>query len=97
MAYKHSNRAVQDFAAIYEYTLLNFGAHQADAYREGLEGFFALLSSSPSMGYECPEIAEGVRRQDYQRHPVIYRRRERDIFILRILRQQMDVISHIFD
>lgn len=97
MAYKLSNRAVQDFAAIYEYTLVNFGAHQAGAFTEGLEGFFVLLSSSPSMGYECPEIAEGVRRQDYQRHPVIYRRRERDILILRILHQQMDAINHVFD
>lgn len=32
--YKLSNLAAEDFAAIYEYTLLNFGARQADPVRD---------------------------------------------------------------
>ena|SRR6187551_1845946 len=95
--YKLSNLAVEDFTAIYEYTLLTFGAVQADAYTDHLESTFQLLSSSPLMGYACPEIADGVRRHDHQRHAVFYRQREHDIFIIRILHQQMEPMKHFFE
>jgi toxin ParE1/3/4 len=64
--YKLSKLAAEDFAAIYEYTLLKFGARQVDAYTDDLESTFRLLSSSPLMGHECQEIADGVRRHDHQ-------------------------------
>lgn len=95
--YKLSNLAVEDFSSIYEYTLLNFGALQADIYTDNLESAFRLLSGSPLMGYECPEIADGVRRHDHQRHAIFYRQREQDIFIIRILHQQMEIFSCLFE
>jgi toxin ParE1/3/4 len=95
--YKLSNLAAEDFAAIYEYTLLNFGARQADAYTDDLDSTFRLLSSSPLMGYECQELADEVRRHDHQRHVIFYRRREKDIFIIRILHQQMEPMRHFFE
>lgn len=94
--YKLSNLAAEDFAFIYEYTLLNFGVLQADNYTDSLESTFDLLSSSPLMGYECQEIADGVRRHDHQRHAIFYRQREQDIFVIRILHQQMEPLRHIF-
>lgn len=93
--YRLSNLAVEDFTAIYEYTLLNFGAIQADS--EDLESTFRLLYSSPLMGYECLEIAEGVRRHDHQRHAIFYRPRDNEIFVIRILHQQMDPMKHFFE
>lgn len=95
--YKLSNLAAEDFAAIYEYTLLNFGALQADAYTDGLESTFRLLSSSPLMGHDCQELADEVRRHDHQRHAIFYRRREHGIFIIRILHQQMEPMRHFFE
>jgi len=95
--YKLSNLAVEDFTAIYEYTLLNFGAIQADTYTDQLENTLHLLFSSPQMGYECPEIADGIRRHDHQRHAIFYRQREQDIFIIRILHQQMELMKHFFE
>lgn len=68
--YKLSNLAAEDFAAIYEHTLMNFGARQADAYTDDLESTFRPLSSSPLMGHECPEIADEVRRHDHLRHAI---------------------------
>tara|TARA_R110001583_G_scaffold167425_2_gene320243 strand:- start:23840 stop:24133 length:294 start_codon:yes stop_codon:yes gene_type:complete len=94
--YKLSKLAAEDFAAIYEYTLLNFGARQAYAYTDDLENTFRLLSSSPLMGYECQEIADGVSRHDHQRHAIFYRRRQHDIFVIRILHQQMEPMRHFF-
>tara|TARA_R110001592_G_scaffold52649_9_gene161402 strand:- start:135019 stop:135312 length:294 start_codon:yes stop_codon:yes gene_type:complete len=95
--YKLSNLAVEDFTAIYEYTLLNFGATQADTYTENLESTFYLLYSTPLMGYECPEIAEGVRRHDHQRHAIFYRPLDNEVFIIRILHQQMEPMKHFFE
>ena len=92
--YRLSALAAEDFAAIYEYSLLNFGVRQADDYTDDLESVFNLLSSSPLMGSECQEIAEDVRRHDHQRHAIFYRRRESDIFVIRILHQQMDPMRH---
>jgi len=95
--YKLSNLAAEDFAAIYEYTLLNFGALQADIYTDDLDRTFQLLSGSPLMGCECPEIAVGVRRHDHQKHAIFYRQREHDILVIRILHQRMDIWRHLFE
>lgn len=95
--YKLSNLAVEDFTAIYEYTLLTFGATQADKYTDHLESTFNLLASSPLMGHECPEIGNEVRRHDHQRHAIFYRQREHDIFIIRILHQQMHPMKYFFE
>ncbi|GAB2703467.1 type II toxin-antitoxin system RelE/ParE family toxin [Aliiglaciecola aliphaticivorans] len=94
--YKLSTLAVEDFASIYEYTLLNFGARQADDYTDDMERIFQLLASSPLMGHTCPEIAESVRRHDHERHAIFYRKREHDIFVIRILHQQMEPMKHFF-
>ncbi|HIX62572.1 MAG TPA: type II toxin-antitoxin system RelE/ParE family toxin [Candidatus Halomonas stercoripullorum] len=97
MGYKLSNLAAEDFANIYEYTLLNFGVLQADAYTESLENTFHLLAGSPLMAKECSEIVAGVRRHDHQQHSIFYRCRERDILVIRILHQQMVPLRDLFD
>ncbi|WP_133148793.1 type II toxin-antitoxin system RelE/ParE family toxin, partial [Photorhabdus laumondii] len=38
--YKLTDQAAEDFAGIYDYTLLQFGEVQADHYTEALEAFF---------------------------------------------------------
>ncbi len=95
--YKLSNLAAEDFASIYEYTLLNFGVLQADVYTENLARTLNLLSDSPLMGYECQNILDGVRRRDHQRHVIFYLPREQDIFIIRILHQQMEPFRYLFE
>ena len=95
--YKLSNLAAADFAAIYEYSLLNFGVLQADLYTEQLESTFQLLVNSPLMGHECPEIGVAVRRHHHLQHAIFYRQREHDIFIIRILHQQMHPLKHFFE
>lgn len=95
--YKLSKLAADDFAAIYEYTLLNFGVRQADAYTKELEKVLALLAKSPLMGPASEEIGKDVRRHDHQRHAIFYRNREHDIFVLRILHQQMESIRYLFE
>ncbi|MDN5940016.1 MAG: type II toxin-antitoxin system RelE/ParE family toxin [Salinisphaera sp.] len=92
--YRLSRLAADDFAAIYEYTLLNFGAGQADAYTNDLENVLRLLASHPAMGRECPEITDTIRRHDHHRHAIFYRQQSAGIFIIRILHQRMEPLKH---
>jgi toxin ParE1/3/4 len=95
--YELSNLAVEDFAAIYEYTLLNFGALQADIYTDDLDRTFQLLSGSRLIGSECPEIGGCVRRHDYQKHVTFYRQREHDVFVMRVLHQRVGIWRRLFE
>ncbi|WP_179994080.1 MULTISPECIES: type II toxin-antitoxin system RelE/ParE family toxin [unclassified Acinetobacter] len=94
--YKLSNLAVDNFTAIYEYTLLNFGVAQADQYTQHLENTFHLLVSSPLIGYACVDIGEGIRRHDHHQHAIFYKKQDYGIFIIRILHQQMQPMKHFF-
>ncbi|WP_404407601.1 type II toxin-antitoxin system RelE/ParE family toxin [Pseudidiomarina marina] len=95
MAYKLSSLAAEDFAEIYEYTLVNFGELHAQSYLLDLEKIMDLLVSSPMIGYECDDISEGVRRFNHNHHALFYRIIKKDnlssdVVIVRILHQQMN-------
>ncbi|CDH22556.1 type II toxin-antitoxin system RelE/ParE family toxin [Xenorhabdus bovienii] len=65
--YKLSGRAIEDFAGIYDYTLMKFGEAQADYYTEALETFLETLASMPGIGRDYPDVTD-VMRVEFQRH-----------------------------
>ncbi|HDU8496909.1 TPA: type II toxin-antitoxin system RelE/ParE family toxin [Morganella morganii] len=91
--YKLTERAVNDFAGIYDYTLLNFGETQADRYTDAFEAFFETLAGIPDMGRDSQLLPE-ILRIEFQRHTIFYTIRETDILIVRILHQQMNHARH---
>ncbi|AXF76573.1 type II toxin-antitoxin system RelE/ParE family toxin [Erwinia tracheiphila] len=92
--YKLTERAAEDFAGIYDYTLLKFGEAQADHYTDALEAFFETLSGMPDMGRDYNAVP-GVMRIEFQRHIIFYTVRDTDILIARILHQQMNHKRHL--
>ncbi len=92
--YKLSHLAVEDFASVYDYTLLNFGEAQADRDTDEMEEVLLSVVHSSRMGRENSEIEEGVRRVDYRLHAIFYRIRDEDISILRILHHKMEPLVH---
>ena len=70
--YKLTERAADDFAGIYDYTLLKFGEAQADHYTDALEAFFETLAGMPDMGRDYHTVP-GVMRIEFQRHAIFYR------------------------
>lgn len=94
--YKLSNLAAKDFEGIFEYTLINFGVKKADEYTNSLYGVLEIISSNPLLGNECTEIATGVRRHNHSKHVIFYRCRTDDIFVIRILHQQMEPLKHFY-
>ena len=93
--YRLSQKAAEDFGDIYEYTFLNFGEEKANSYTEEMEQCLFTLSEAPFVGRACDDLLVGVRRHDHQRHAIFYRVREFDIFVIRILHQQMNPMLHI--
>lgn len=93
--YKLSQKAAEDFGDIYEYTHLNFGECQAEKYTEDMESCLQTVSEAPFIGRECNDLREGVRRHDFQKYAIFYRVREHDIFVIRILHQQMNPLLHL--
>lgn len=80
--YSLSNVADEKIESIYEYSLLNFGEAQADAYFLGLHELFELLADNPVMGRKEPELGDDVRRFLYEAHIVFYRPLSDGILIL---------------
>lgn len=92
--FKLSFKAAEDFGDIYQYTYLNFGERQADSYTEEMENCLTSLSHTPIIGLDCSELSAGIRRHDFQKHAIFYRVHESDIFVVRILHQQMNAMLH---
>lgn len=94
MVYKLTELAADDFAGIYDYTLVTFGEVQADLYTDALEAFFNTLGGMPNIGRDYDAIS-GVKRIEFQRHTIFYTARETDILVVRILHQQMNYKLHL--
>lgn len=97
MGYKLSEKAADDFAGIFEYTLVNFGELHAQSHLLDLEKIMALLVDSPNIGYECNEISDGIRRFNHKHHAIFYRILINEILIVRILHHQMNPYLHFPD
>lgn len=93
--YKLSNKSIEDFEHIYEYTYLNFGENKADTYTNDIEKCLLLLSHSPQIGRSLDNIKKGIYRHDHENHSIFYRIESNFIFIIRILHQQMNPVLHL--
>src|SRR5271170_7467924 len=71
-SFRLSDRARADLVDIYDFTEINFGAYQADAYHAGLERTFGLLADFPRIGQPADELRASYRRFRFQSHYVFY-------------------------
>lgn len=84
-AYRLTRTADARLSGIYEYSYLNFGEAQADAYLLDLNRIFELLAETPFMGRECGELGTGLRRLIHKRHVAFYRITTEGILIVDIV------------
>ena len=89
--YIYSKRAERDLIKIYQGSIIKWGVAQADKYDAELESVVNLLADNPSLGRSCDEIRQNLQRHESGRHIIFYRKRQTDIFIIRILYDGMDV------
>jgi len=93
--YVLSKKASSDLANIFQYTFKNFNISQAESYLSELEECFIMLSNEPSLAHKIEDIRTGYFRYLFRKHTVYFKARQNDIFIIRVLHQQMKYELHL--
>lgn len=93
--YTLSQKASKDLANIFQYTYKNFTLSQAESYLSELEKCFTMLSNDPKLAHKVEDIRKEYFRYLFRKHAVYFKARENDIFIIRVLHQQMKYELHL--
>jgi toxin ParE1/3/4 len=90
--FKLTNKAVEDLAAIWQYTSDTWSERQADKYYLLLIKSCEELAASPKLGKSYNEIAPGILGFIAYRHLIFFRKiSDKEIEVIRILHGQMDL------
>lgn len=92
---KLSAPAKKDFRRIIRYTKQEWGQDQAVNYKAKLDKQLQLISLTPRIGHQKPDIAEGILCVEVGRHLIFYEIEENTISVLRILHDSMDYTQHL--
>ena len=90
-----SKKASDDLVNIFQYTYKNFNISQAESYLSELEECFFMLSNQPELAHRVEDIRKDYFRYLCRKHTVYFKVRENDIFIVRVLHQQMKYELHL--
>ncbi len=93
--YTLSKKAQTDLEKIFQYTSIEFGELQAEGYLIGIHDCLELLVNEPDIAQDVSDIRIGYCRYIYRKHSIFFKRRKKDIFIVRVLHQQMKVELHL--
>lgn len=88
--YRLTPAAERDLEAIWNHTLRQWGAEQANRYIDILAAAFAELAQSPKTVPGCDQIRPGYRRRSVERHMIYFRITTYGIAVIRILHDRMD-------
>lgn len=99
MKYVISQEATNDLEKIWLYTLENWSQEQADRYFNLIIDEIENIAKDPLSGIDYGEVRKGYYRSRVKSHIVFYRIRlkGKEIEIIRILHQQMDIESRLND
>lgn len=97
MKYKISKEASNDLEKIWLYTFEVWSKEQADHYFDLLIDEIEYLSENPKSGKDYNEIRKGYFRSRVKSHFIFYKvnLKNKEIEIIRILHQQMDISSRL--
>lgn len=93
--YALSNQADRDLTEIYIFTYQKFSPVKADSYLLALDETFLNLAENPHLGKQIDSIRKGYFRYEHVSHSIFYKRKGKDILIVRVLHQKMDAKRHI--
>ena len=93
--YQLSQKADEDLAAIFIYSLQNFGEAKAKSYLVSLHECLSLLAEQPRTGREVNHIRPGYFRHEHASHALFYQITNNGIFVVRVLHQSMKVEFHL--
>lgn len=99
MKYVISVEATKDLENIWLYTFENWSQEQADRYFNLIIDEIENITKDPSSGKDYSELREGYFRSQVKSHFIFYRinTKKKEIEVIRILHQQMDIKSQLDD
>ena len=93
-AFLLSPRAEADLEEIWLYTYRNWSIEQADGYHATIVDAFDGLATGRKTG-RVVDIRDGYFKYAVGSHLVFYRLTERELIVVRVLHQRMDVGRHL--
>lgn len=99
MKYKISKEASKDLKKIWLYTFENWSKEQADRYFNLIIDEIENITKDPQSGKDFSDVRKGYFQTRVNSHFIYYRinLRKKEIEIIRILHQQMDIESRLND
>lgn len=99
MKFKISVEATKDLEKIWHYTLENWSIEQADRYYNLILDEIENITKNPYSGKDYSHIRKDYFRTRIKSHFIFYKInfKKKEIEIIRILHQLMDVESRLFD
>ena len=83
-----------DVEDIWDYTFDSWGVDQANHYVKNLIETCHMLAKNSDLGIVRDELYDGLHVHPSGKHLIFYLRTEKDIDIVRILHESMDVYLH---
>lgn len=95
MIYNISKQAAIDLENIWLYTLKNWSLEQADYHLGLIFEEIKYISQNPKMGEDYSHLRKGYFRARIKSHYIFYKIdiKNKEVLIVRILHQQMDIKS----
>jgi toxin ParE1/3/4 len=97
MIYRISHEAENDLKDIWLYTVANWSIEQADRYLDLIFNEFEYISNKPESGIDYSHIRKGYFKSKVKSHFIFYKTnpKKKEVEIIRILHQMMDVDEHL--
>ncbi|MBT3334326.1 MAG: type II toxin-antitoxin system RelE/ParE family toxin [Rhodospirillaceae bacterium] len=95
MKVEYSAQADADIIEGYLYGFKNFGIVQAEKYEHALRHAIGIIADNPYIAAERPEYSPPVRIHHHARHYIIHLINDDHILIVRILRDEMDLMKQL--
>ena len=90
-------KAESDLTEIWMYSCKEWGDDQADTYLDQLEAGMKQLLDHPLLGANYSHVLPGYRRLQLKHHAVFYQVSEREVLVIRVLHEDMDVPQRLLD
>ena len=86
-----SPQAVKDLESIYEYSFTRWGFSQAEKYHDELYNYIIEICQNPKIGSFYYFKEGNYRKLNSNRHIIFYRQSNKEIIVIRILHEKMDL------
>jgi toxin ParE1/3/4 len=87
--------AEEDLTGIWQYTLAQWSAEQADKYLDDLDQGIQLLAKNAEIGAKRDDVRKGYRVLFIKSHAVYYTVTPTMVHVIRVLHSRMDPARHL--